>query len=66
MPDSRNKMELVAECERLKEKLLSRLDDETRERYLRIVDQYFKLARTKMDIGARVHHLPECDCKQRD
>jgi hypothetical protein len=66
MADSWNKQELVAECKRLKEKLLSRVDDETRERCLRIVDQYFKLARTKANIGASVHHLPECDRKQRD
>ena len=52
MPDPWNKAELVAECERLRAWLLSWMDDEARERYRRIVDQYFTLARQETKISA--------------
>ena len=52
MPDPWNKAELVAECKRLREWLLLRMDDEARERYRRIVDQYFTLARQETKISA--------------
>ena len=49
MPESNadpwDKAELVAECERLREGLLLRLDDEARELCRRIADQYLILAR---------------------
>jgi hypothetical protein len=43
----------VAECERLREWLLSRMDDVARERYRRIADQYFALARQETKISLR-------------
>jgi hypothetical protein len=63
MPDPRNKAELVAECERLRAWLLSRMDDEARERYRRIVDQYFTLARQETKISAHAHPLPRREAR---
>jgi hypothetical protein len=56
MPDPWDKAELVAECERLREWLLLRMDDEARERSRGIADQYFALARpeTKISAHARI------------
>jgi hypothetical protein len=52
MRDPLDQAELVAECERLREWLLLRMDDEARERSRRIADQYFALARPETKISA--------------
>jgi hypothetical protein len=57
MRDPWDKAELVAECERLRQWLLLRMDDEARERYRRIADQYFALARQGTRISAHAHSL---------
>jgi hypothetical protein len=47
----------VAECERLREWLLLWMDDEARERYRRIADQYFMLARQETKVFAHARSL---------
>jgi hypothetical protein len=61
MPDSWNAAELVAECERLRERLLLRADDEARERYRRIAELYLTRARTESRAEAGVAPLSRPD-----
>jgi hypothetical protein len=48
MQEGVEKAQVVAECERLRDRLLSRMDDESRERCRRIVDQYFQARATSV------------------
>jgi hypothetical protein len=61
MPDSWNTAELVAECERLRERLLLRADDEARERYRRIAELYLTRARTESRVEAGAAPLSRPD-----
>jgi len=63
MFDAWDKAELVAECERLREWLLSRMDDVARERYRRIADQYFALALQETKISLLTPSLRRRDAR---
>jgi hypothetical protein len=63
MPDPWNKAELVAECERLRERLLLQMDDEARERYRKIAEQYFMRARQGTKISAHSHSFSKLEAR---
>jgi len=63
MSDAWDKAELVAECERLREWLLSRMDDVARERSRRIAEHYFALALQETKISFHAPSLRRRDAR---